>query len=47
MNTFEKPLAIIARILLAAIFIFAGLSKIGGFEEQLDILLQRGSHSLG
>lgn len=42
MNTFEKPLAIIARILLAAIFIFAGLSKIGGFEGTVGYIASKG-----
>lgn len=32
MNTLQNPLALVSRLLLAALFLPAGLSKIGGFE---------------
>lgn len=32
MNTLQNPLAFVSRLLLAALFLPAGLSKIGGFE---------------
>ncbi len=37
-----KPLALIARILLAAIFISAGLSKLGGFAGTVSYIASRG-----
>ena len=37
-----KPLALIARILLAAIFISAGLSKVGGFEGTVGYIASKG-----
>jgi putative oxidoreductase len=32
MNTLQNPLALVSRLLLAALFLPAGLSKIGGFD---------------
>jgi putative oxidoreductase len=32
MNTLQNPLALVSRLLLAALFLPAGISKIGGFE---------------
>ncbi|MDR7148466.1 putative oxidoreductase [Hydrogenophaga palleronii] len=32
MNTLQNPLALVSRLLLAAVFLPAGISKIGGFE---------------
>ena len=37
-----KPLALIARILLAAIFVSAGLSKLGGFEGTVGYIASKG-----
>lgn len=37
-----KPLALIARILLAAIFVSAGLSKLGGFEDTVGYIASKG-----
>jgi putative oxidoreductase len=42
MHALEKPLTLIARILLAAIFIIAGLSKIGGFESTVAYIASKG-----
>ena len=42
MHSASKPLALIARILLAAIFITAGLSKIGGFEGTVGYIASKG-----
>jgi putative oxidoreductase len=42
MHSASKPLTLIARILLAAIFITAGLSKIGGFEGTVGYIASKG-----
>lgn len=42
MHALEKPLTLLARILLAAIFIIAGLSKIGGFESTVAYIASKG-----
>ncbi len=42
MHLASKPLVLIARILLAGIFITAGLSKIGGFEGTVGYIASKG-----
>lgn len=42
MHLASKPLTLIARILLAGIFITAGLSKIGGFEGTVGYIASKG-----
>ena len=42
MHSLSKPLTLIARILLAAIFITAGLSKIGGFDGTVAYIASKG-----
>jgi len=42
MNSTSKPLALVARILLAAIFISAGFSKIMGFDGVTAYIASRG-----
>lgn len=42
MNQLSNPLALIARILMAAMFVMAGFSKIGGFEGTVGYIASKG-----
>lgn len=42
MNALQNPLALISRLLLAAVFLPAGLSKIGGFEGTVGYIASVG-----
>lgn len=42
MNSFAKPLTLLARILLAAIFITAGFSKLFGFDGTVAYIASKG-----
>ena len=41
-NTLQSPLALVGRLLLAALFLPAGLSKIGGFEGTVGYIASVG-----
>jgi len=42
MDQLSNPLALIARILMAAMFVMAGFSKIGGFEGTVGYIASKG-----
>lgn len=42
MNQLSNPLALIARILMAAMFVMAGFSKIGGFDGTVGYIASKG-----
>lgn len=42
MNQLSNPLALVARILLATMFVMAGFSKIGGFEGTVGYIASKG-----
>nr|SPS06658.1 Inner membrane protein YqjF [Candidatus Nitrotoga fabula] len=42
MNQLSNPLALVARILMAAMFVMAGFSKIGGFEGTVGYIASKG-----